>query len=193
MEQLRSEKEGLELKVAAGEDRQQQMEERCAALQAQQRVDAAAMAELRAEVEAAQAVADKHCSALNSLQSAMEALRQEKALQSEAEERRLADLRVRAAACLRKLIATEEASESAYTCLACLEVFQQPTVCVPCGHTFCDRCIDKRRDDAHDMMFCRECGDHTVMECCPALGLDLLCGKVLFRRQALAALLTEFQ
>lgn len=122
----------------------------------------------------AQILAEERREELEALQGGMEELRQEKALQSEAEERKLLDLRTRhrgrwhwggdiereiclttfsptifgrsfslrkcvqfdvtakprplslshhsplavAAACLRKLIATEEASESAYTCLA---------------------------------------------------------------------------
>eukprot|EP00667_Euglena_gracilis_P003641 EG_transcript_3651 len=179
--------------TAATQRRTQQLQERCAALQVQQRADAATTAQLKAALDAAQILAEERREELEALQGGMEELRQEKALQSEAEERKLLDLRTRAAACLHKLIATEEASESAYTCLACLQVYHEPTVCVPCGHTFCNRCIDPQRDDAHDMMFCRECGSHTVAEVCPARGLDLLCGKALYRRQALAGLLAEFQ
>eukprot|EP00946_MAST-07B_sp_MAST-7B-sp1_P003767 g3767.t1 len=40
-----------------------------------------------------------------------------------------------------KLVAAEEASESAFTCLACMEIMKRPVTCIPCGHSFCEACL----------------------------------------------------
>ena len=41
-----------------------------------------------------------------------------------------------------KLQQTESAAESAFTCLVCMEMFQNPVTCIPCGHSFCKKCIE---------------------------------------------------
>eukprot|EP00949_MAST-11_sp_MAST-11-sp1_P001452 g1452.t1 len=43
-------------------------------------------------------------------------------------------------AVVHKLVAAEEASESAFTCLSCMQLFEDPVTCIPCGHTFCRKC-----------------------------------------------------
>ena len=40
-----------------------------------------------------------------------------------------------------KLVAAEEASESAFTCLSCMNIMKKPVTCIPCGHSFCEACL----------------------------------------------------
>ena len=40
-----------------------------------------------------------------------------------------------------KLIKAEEATEGAFTCLACMNIYRKPVTCIPCGHSFCIGCI----------------------------------------------------
>jgi hypothetical protein len=40
-----------------------------------------------------------------------------------------------------KLIISEEASEAAFTCISCLNVYTKPVTCIPCGHSYCLACI----------------------------------------------------
>eukprot|EP00945_MAST-04E_sp_MAST-4E-sp1_P006912 g6912.t1 len=44
-----------------------------------------------------------------------------------------------------KLLKTEEATESAFTCLSCMNLFDKPVTCIPCGHSFCEKCVDSYR------------------------------------------------
>ena len=128
---------------------------------------------------------------MDALRAELGTLRQERSVQREEEERRLGGLRDRARGCIQKLIQAEEASESAYTCLHCLRPFERPVVCVPCGHTFCDACVDKARDDTNDMLYCRECKAHCAHEAVAVVALDVLSGKFVYRRQVLSSLLTD--
>ena len=40
-----------------------------------------------------------------------------------------------------RVIYIEESLGSCYTCIACLDVFRDPVICVPCGHHFCRVCL----------------------------------------------------
>ena len=71
------------------------------------------------------------------------------------------------------------------------QVYERPVMCVPCGHTFCDKCMDKTRDDTTDLLHCRECGGATATECVPVQALELLSGKFTYRKQVLSDLLTD--
>ena len=88
---------------------------------------------------------------------------------------------------IRKLVNAEEATESSYTCLSCLSIFNKPVTCVPCGHTFCAACMPR---GAASQRECKECGLETV-HTFPAETLDLLAGKFKYRKQVLSELLHE--
>ena len=90
---------------------------------------------------------------------------------------------------IRKLMASEESCESAYTCLSCLEVLKNPTLCSPCGHTFCRKCLDKSsKRNNHGDGFCPECDDYTIAHTTPLKTFDLLVGRYTYRRQVLTDL-----
>jgi uncharacterized coiled-coil DUF342 family protein len=40
-----------------------------------------------------------------------------------------------------KLVNTEEASETAFTCYNCMKAFTSPVTCIPCGHSYCEKCL----------------------------------------------------
>eukprot|EP01063_Lacrimia_lanifica_P009284 TRINITY_DN16284_c0_g3_i1.p1 TRINITY_DN16284_c0_g3~~TRINITY_DN16284_c0_g3_i1.p1 ORF type:complete len:957 (+),score=287.80 TRINITY_DN16284_c0_g3_i1:97-2967(+) len=103
----------------------------------------------------------------------------------------LADLKLvqaETAKTLRKLLASEEASESAYTCLSCFNIMKDPHLCTPCGHTFCGGCMDKaakKRTGARGESYCLECEEHCVVEATPLKALDQLIGRYTYRKQVL--------
>jgi hypothetical protein len=44
---------------------------------------------------------------------------------------------------LAKLVLNEEASEASFTCFACMNILNNPVTCIPCGHSFCRKCVEK--------------------------------------------------
>ncbi|KAH8603951.1 RING type zinc finger Zinc finger C3HC4 type (RING finger) [Trypanosoma vivax] len=44
-------------------------------------------------------------------------------------------------AALQRLVVAEEATESAFSCSVCMQLYRKPATCVPCGHTFCEDCL----------------------------------------------------
>jgi len=45
---------------------------------------------------------------------------------------------------LKVLMAAESASKSSFTCPRCKVLFREPVTCQPCGHSFCDNCIQDK-------------------------------------------------
>jgi hypothetical protein len=37
-----------------------------------------------------------------------------------------------------KLVVSEEATETSFTCFSCVQVFTKPVTCIPCGHSYCE-------------------------------------------------------
>eukprot|EP00743_Colponemidia_sp_Colp-15_P008160 GILK01008849.1.p1 GENE.GILK01008849.1~~GILK01008849.1.p1 ORF type:complete len:576 (-),score=155.59 GILK01008849.1:121-1848(-) len=90
---------------------------------------------------------------------------------------------------LEKIRHASEAMEGALTCLYCMNVYEKPTTCVPCGHSFCRKCVDEIKRKNQNVLHCHECGkkvpvqmviDNTVLE--------NLCSKYAYNRQAVEAL-----
>ena len=50
-----------------------------------------------------------------------------------------------------KMLMAEQASEPSFKCTICSNLFVDPITCQPCGHSFCSKCIKKRKS------ICREC------------------------------------
>eukprot|EP01012_Entosiphon_sulcatum_P010128 TRINITY_DN1585_c0_g1_i2.p2 TRINITY_DN1585_c0_g1~~TRINITY_DN1585_c0_g1_i2.p2 ORF type:complete len:686 (+),score=124.47 TRINITY_DN1585_c0_g1_i2:718-2775(+) len=92
---------------------------------------------------------------------------------------------------IKKLVVAEEASESNLTCLSCLGMLKKPIICVPCGHTFCGECLDRKVDARSGRGYCKECEGFSVISTVPSPALDLLTGKFLYRKQVLTGLLNE--
>lgn len=80
-----------------------------------------------------------------------------------------------------KLLNAEEAMERELTCMACLEVFDNPVTLIPCGHIFCSGCETAYRPS------CEECGTATE-RVVPDSRLETLGGKCSFIKQEIAAL-----
>jgi len=53
-----------------------------------------------------------------------------------------------------KMYIADQASEPSFKCTICSQLFVDPITCQPCGHSFCSKCIKKRRD------ICAECKVH---------------------------------
>ena len=99
---------------------------------------------------------------------------------------------------LAKLMTTEEASESAFTCLACMELFDKPITCIPCGHSFCMKCIDsykKNHPSPGEKDQCPECVSNSGGSAPAKVDyfianelLENLSSRFVFRKQALSSL-----
>lgn len=101
------------------------------------------------------------------------------------------------------LVATEAASESAFTCLQCLQLFVEPVTLAPCGHTYCAHCVATFGDvEDPASLTCKDCAaaasrdertTHTLEPpdaVFPNQALADLTARFLFRQQALSALAT---
>jgi chromosome segregation ATPase len=100
-----------------------------------------------------------------------------------------------------KLIAAEEASETAFTCMKCMEIMKKPVTCIPCGHSFCESCLSSNVISYDDRGNggggsggggCPECesNDHakkTEYYIDNQL-LENLCARYVFRKQAISSL-----
>lgn len=95
-----------------------------------------------------------------------------------------------------KLVAAEEASETAFTCMTCMDIMKSPVTCIPCGHSFCEKCLDssvptygekgeKRKGS------CPECDSSAQGRTEYYIEnqlLENLCARYVFRKQAIASL-----
>ena len=99
---------------------------------------------------------------------------------------------------LAKILKTEEATESAYTCLICMNIFDKPITCIPCGHSFCEKCINdyngKHKNQEKDGECCPECdesgktSEKKVDYLIQNELLENLSSRFLFRKQAIESL-----
>jgi hypothetical protein len=96
-------------------------------------------------------------------------------------EQKLAQLQLEVLTTVEKIILSEEATESSFTCFMCMQILDAPVTCIPCGHSFCKRCIAKTNR-------CGRCGPNVAITYYPNDLLDNLTTKFLFRRQALGSL-----
>ncbi|PNW84779.1 hypothetical protein CHLRE_03g158400v5 [Chlamydomonas reinhardtii] len=82
-----------------------------------------------------------------------------------------------------KLVHIEDSLAPPCTCLMCLDIFKAPVTLIPCGHTFCRKCL------ANANGLCTECGADTpaVMTISNA-PLDAICAKYELKRSALTAI-----
>ncbi|ETO75699.1 hypothetical protein F444_08753 [Phytophthora nicotianae P1976] len=92
------------------------------------------------------------------------------------------------------LLEAENASESTFTCLQCMQLFTQPMTLAPCGHTYCAACLTKCGSiDVPSSIVCKMCesGIKKEMECIfPNYALADLTARFIFRQQSLASLTT---
>ena len=106
-----------------------------------------------------------------------------------------------------KLVAAEEASETAFTCMTCLEIMTKPVTCIPCGHSYCETCLSSSIP-SYGRYEQKESGNRGKVGHCPecAAGgasgasskkteyyienqlLENLCARYVFRKQAIASL-----
>lgn len=48
------------------------------------------------------------------------------------------------------MLHAEEALESTFSCMRCMNVFDAPVTCSPCGHTFCRGCAGEDGGECHE-------------------------------------------
>jgi len=85
-------------------------------------------------------------------------------------------------ACVAKLIINEDASEASFTCIACLNVFDKPVTCIPCGHSYCLKCIEKTNNT------CTQCRPPAQVTYYANDLLADLASRFVVRKQALATI-----
>ncbi|ORC85889.1 uncharacterized protein TM35_000322040 [Trypanosoma theileri] len=98
-----------------------------------------------------------------------------------------------ALAAIKRLISAEEASESAFSCGQCFQLCRRPVTCVPCGHTFCESCLqqhpqNKKRTAGNSnsnvcSYYCPECRATTCNALLRVRALESLSGNFGFRRK----------
>lgn len=146
------------------------------------------------------------------LEEEMEALKVRQGKEMESVER----IQKAAVSSIQCLITAEEASESTYSCPLCLELFQHPLVCVPCGHTFCEGCIrdhprnvrlrklsahfdspsskeESRGSTTSLGLYCPECRSHTVSSLLESKTLAALSSKFEYRKKILRDIVHAFR
>lgn len=80
-----------------------------------------------------------------------------------------------------KIISVEEASEASFTCVQCMDLFENAVTCIPCGHSYCDKCIKASK-------ICPQCGPGVKITYYPNELLEDLTTKFRFRKTSLAGL-----
>ncbi|KAG2489903.1 hypothetical protein HYH03_011705 [Edaphochlamys debaryana] len=87
-----------------------------------------------------------------------------------------------------KLVHIEDSLAPPCTCLMCLDTFKSPVTLIPCGHTFCRKCL------ANANGLCTECGaDSPAVMTISNAPLDAICAKYELKRSALAAIQRALQ
>jgi hypothetical protein len=92
------------------------------------------------------------------------------------------------------LVEAEAASESSFTCMQCMQPFNEPKTLVPCGHTYCSRCLAALGDAKEpSTITCKQCAKgkpHETDGVFPNQALADLTARFLFRQQTLATMAT---
>ncbi|KAG1692318.1 hypothetical protein DVH05_025488 [Phytophthora capsici] len=90
------------------------------------------------------------------------------------------------------LLEAENASESTFTCLQCMQLFTHPMTLAPCGHTYCATCLSKCGEvELPSSIACKMCETGIKTECIfPNYALADLTARFIFRQQSLASLTT---
>lgn len=92
------------------------------------------------------------------------------------------------------LVEAEDASESSFTCLQCMQPFNEPKTLVPCGHTYCSSCLAAIGDAKEpSTITCKQCAKsrpHETDGVFPNQALADLTARFLFRQQTLATMAT---
>ncbi|KAL0481767.1 hypothetical protein AKO1_012433 [Acrasis kona] len=80
-----------------------------------------------------------------------------------------------------KLVKTEHATQTALTCMRCMNLFNDPVVCSPCGHAYCKECVE-------DVQKCPNCSRKTMDKVSCQI-LEVLAHKCEYRKTTLESLL----
>lgn len=93
---------------------------------------------------------------------------------------------------VQRLMAAEEASESAYSCGLCLRIYRKPVTCAPCGHTFCETCFLQHPKNklraSESVRYCPECCLATNNTLVRVRALEMLSGNFTFRQKEMEEL-----
>jgi chromosome segregation ATPase len=95
---------------------------------------------------------------------------------------RLAKREAELQATVAKLVVNEEASEASFTCFACMSIFTAPVTCIPCGHSWCQKCIEQAGN------MCTMCKPANKVSYYRNELLEELASRFIFRKQALQTL-----
>jgi kinesin family protein 4/21/27 len=85
-----------------------------------------------------------------------------------------------------RMQAADDASDTAFTCMECMNILHDPVTYYPCGHTFCLKCAGDRREGKGKYP-CQECST-LVTGIAKNYAVDQLLGKREFRKQAVSSL-----
>eukprot|EP01006_Ploeotia_vitrea_P009323 TRINITY_DN21904_c0_g1_i1.p1 TRINITY_DN21904_c0_g1~~TRINITY_DN21904_c0_g1_i1.p1 ORF type:complete len:633 (-),score=90.70 TRINITY_DN21904_c0_g1_i1:42-1940(-) len=193
--------------ISAEEKRKAELEDRIAALEAEMQAnkDKLSAAERNLEIEKeATAKSEKNAVELatrikellviqTELESQNEELKQKQKEKDDTIEqgmKKLQQLGSEVQKVIKKLANSEEASESMFTCLVCMEIFKDPIMCIPCGHVFCRDCAERSSpSNGKRQSFCPECKQNNVTTTIQQDTLDRLSGAFVYRKQTLNSLL----
>ena len=86
-----------------------------------------------------------------------------------------------------KLTVAEEAAEGVFTCMHCMDLYEEAVTCIPCSHISCKKCAYNNGSSTEPV--CRECGPDTkVLLAIENHLLNELASKHTFKKTALNSL-----
>jgi predicted nucleic acid-binding Zn-ribbon protein len=88
----------------------------------------------------------------------------------------------------------EELIRPEITCNHCMEILKDAQVLYPCGHSFCDACVDEMERESDQCIVCSLC--QTVVpraDSCPNVALQAICPRVAWWSEPIALLKKQFQ
>jgi late competence protein required for DNA uptake (superfamily II DNA/RNA helicase) len=84
----------------------------------------------------------------------------------------------------------EESLETALICPKCLKFFQRPMTLTPCGHTYCEACVDVMKLEHYDRTHCQECPDIPVEHVFRNEQLESLTERFLRRKSLMMSMMS---
>ena len=128
-----------------------------------------------------------------SMQSESDRIRKEVAISEATINAQLKGAAIQMKQTLKQCHMLEELVRPEITCNNCFDILEAAQILYPCGHSFCDKCVDEMERPEDGMVVCQVCQSLTPRaDTCPNISLQAICPRVAWWAEPISALKDMF-